>query len=463
MLMLPLLIRPNYGSFLCSVCFGILSSLSIIWLVTMYFFNIEAICDGFSFPPDIPKILQQLGIGFCKNSGQSLARFLGLNYAFMLSLSINLEAKSFVEVLPSELRNWNPSSLVPCPLFWPKEPAWTSQNSNQNVARSKYLSRVKEIFKVANIKMRSLFCSFLEFMELPRCSELHVDRESPGISFNEDDAVAVCTSRGPCKYVLLQYALQDILEHFFDDWGKEIAMFSILFSAVYVSNALSLVCFAILGLGMLLNDNKMLSKYFSIPFLALVIVWQYNLLFIESRGRKQTKDTIYSWLGMTGIPADALWVVFATYCLVALDVSHACSGFRSQYRRYTDFFLDLNHQSKPNWRWQDWMRFFILRWHLDFVLILVVVVCILDNDIMHAGYLAISFYFFRHRIELRYERNRLFRWLPLYNFCVMAVTVLYQIPLGSEKPLGQQEDDQVRFVCSNEYLEVSYISHPLSG
>jgi hypothetical protein len=166
---------------------------------------------------------------------------------------------------------------------------------------------------------------------------------------------------------------------------------------------------------------------------------------MNNGGRKESPDGIYSWLGLSGISADALWVVFGTYCLVTLDVSHAFSGSRNQRRRSINFFSALNYEFKPRWRWQDWIRYFVLRWHLDFVLISVVVACILDNNVMHAGYLAMSFYFFRHRIRLRYERNRLFKWLPLYNFLVMTITILYQIPLESEKDGGQQDDDQVRF------------------
>ena len=450
-----MLIRPNYASYLWSICFGIVSSLIATWSLIMYFLNIEAICDGVSFGPRASKILQILGLDFCLNSGQSLVLALGLNYALLLCLSINLESKSFVEVISPELRNWSESSLVPCPLFWPNDPTRVSSRPSHIALGNKYLLWLKEIIKAANIKTRVFFCSFLEFMELPRCSDLQVDGERPDTCSDENDGVS-CISTGPCQHILLRCAIQDAVEFFYDDWGQEVAMLSVLFSAFYVSNAISLGCLGILGLGMFLSNSMILSKYFSTPFLALVLLWQYGIFIMDNGGRKESPDDIYSWLGLSGISADALWVVFWTYCLVTLDVSHAFSGSRNQRRRSINFFSALSYELKPRWRWQDWIRYFVLRWHLDFVLISVVVACILDNNVMHAGYLAMSFYFFRHRIRLRHERNRLFKWLPLYNFLVMTITILYQIPLESEKAGGQQDDDQVRFAFfSYIYIKIS--------
>jgi hypothetical protein len=58
----------------------------------------------------------------------------------------------------------------------------------------------------------------------------------------------------------------------------------------------------------------------------------------------------------------------------------------------------------------------------------VVALCTLENDVVHAAYLAIALLLFRRRDVLRAERQHLFRWLPLYNFAVMLLTLLYQSP-----------------------------------
>ena len=106
------------------------------------------------------------------------------------------------------------------------------------------------------------------------------------------------------------------------------------------------------------------------------------------------------------------------------------------------------------------------RHYTDVVLIAVVALCTLENDVIHAGYLALALLFFRRRDELRVQRNRcnvvsnclqsvqrhapctcqwtctqqllsrlvfvthcrMFKWLPVYNFLVMFVTLAYQAP-----------------------------------
>ena len=78
---------------------------------------------------------------------------------------------------------------------------------------------------------------------------------------------------------------------------------------------------------------------------------------------------------------------------------------------------------------------------MDIVLIAVVALCTAENDVIHATYLAIALLLFRRRDTLRAEGNRLFKWLPIYNFIVMLITLAYQAPLPeiSEKwDLGRQ-------------------------
>lgn len=65
---------------------------------------------------------------------------------------------------------------------------------------------------------------------------------------------------------------------------------------------------------------------------------------------------------------------------------------------------------------------------MDIVLIAVVALCTVENDVIHAAYLAIALLLFRRRDTLRYEGNKLFKWLPVYNFLVMLVTLIYQAP-----------------------------------
>ena len=67
------------------------------------------------------------------------------------------------------------------------------------------------------------------------------------------------------------------------------------------------------------------------------------------------------------------------------------------------------------------------RHYSDAVLVAVIALCTLENDVIHAGYLALALYFFRNRESLR--TPALFWWLPLYNFGVMLLSLAYQAPL----------------------------------
>eukprot|EP00887_Chlorella_sp_A99_P004668 scaffold4.g4668.t1 len=119
----------------------------------------------------------------------------------------------------------------------------------------------------------------------------------------------------------------------------------------------------------------------------------------------------------------------------------------------------LEYSQRANWRWADWLRYWLFRrgpirspclmlrlmlgmHYLDAVLVCVVALCTLEEDIVHAGYLALALLFFRRRVDLRTRRataaprrhrlllrNSLFFYLPLYNYLVMLVTLLYQAPL----------------------------------
>lgn len=74
---------------------------------------------------------------------------------------------------------------------------------------------------------------------------------------------------------------------------------------------------------------------------------------------------------------------------------------------------------------------YMSRHYTDVLLVAVVALCTVENDVIHAAYLAIALLLFRRRDALRTERQALFRWLPLYNFAVMAVTLAYQAPFNA--------------------------------
>lgn len=66
---------------------------------------------------------------------------------------------------------------------------------------------------------------------------------------------------------------------------------------------------------------------------------------------------------------------------------------------------------------------------MDIVLILVVALCTVETDIIHAIYLALALLLFRRRDDVRTVGNQMFVWLIVCNFAVNLAKIVYQAPL----------------------------------
>eukprot|EP00892_Ulva_mutabilis_P011706 jgi/Ulvmu1/8908/UM049_0090.1 len=84
--------------------------------------------------------------------------------------------------------------------------------------------------------------------------------------------------------------------------------------------------------------------------------------------------------------------------------------------------------SRGAWGWAEWFRFWLFRLSLDVLMVVVVALCAVQRDLIHAAYLALTLWLFRHREALRLQGNRLFFWLPLANLCVIVLMLLFQAP-----------------------------------
>lgn len=80
------------------------------------------------------------------------------------------------------------------------------------------------------------------------------------------------------------------------------------------------------------------------------------------------------------------------------------------------------------WGWPQWFRFWIFRLSLDILMVLMVALCTVQRDFIHAAYLALTLWLFRRREELRKQGNKLFFWLPFANLCVIILMLIFQAP-----------------------------------
>ena len=286
-----------------------------------------------------------------------------------------------------------------------------------------------------------------------------------------------------------RFAIQDWIERCYDDWGLEIGLFTLLFAAFIAANALSLGYMVAVAVGMIAPPKlrRVLWTWIVMPVLGIVLIWQYSELVGWPPSREQNasdvsyhfighfkfplSDDVRAWLGLDKIEPKAVWALFFAFATSVLQVycdrgkqdgvcapSSSASApllvggstdHLSNNRANPQVWAPLRHSTQSTWRWHDWVRYNVYRKSLDFLLVAVVALCTLDNDIIHAGYLALALFFFRSRVALRARRNGLFMWLPLYNFAVMAVVLAYQAPFEDvwDWPL---DDGKVRKLEINE-------------
>jgi hypothetical protein len=84
--------------------------------------------------------------------------------------------------------------------------------------------------------------------------------------------------------------------------------------------------------------------------------------------------------------------------------------------------------ARKQWGWPQYFRYWIFRLSLDFLMVLMVALCTVQRDFIHAAYLALTLWLFRRREELRKQGNKLFFWLPFANLCVIVLMLVFQAP-----------------------------------
>lgn len=97
-------------------------------------------------------------------------------------------------------------------------------------------------------------------------------------------------------------------------------------------------------------------------------------------------------------------------------------------RKNTFVWRDLSFETKSMWTFLDYVRLYCYCHLLDLVLALVLITGTIEYDILHLGYLAFALVFFRVRLEILKKRNKMFKYLRIYNFALIVLSLAYQSP-----------------------------------
>lgn len=89
---------------------------------------------------------------------------------------------------------------------------------------------------------------------------------------------------------------------------------------------------------------------------------------------------------------------------------------------------DLSFETKGLWTFLDYLRLYSYCHLLDSVLALILITGTLEYDILHLGYLGFALVFFRLRLEILKKKNKIFKFLRMYNFALIVLSLAYQSP-----------------------------------
>ncbi|CAO2832677.1 unnamed protein product [Amaranthus hypochondriacus] len=226
-------------------------------------------------------------------------------------------------------------------------------------------------------------------------------------------------------------------------------------------NAISLLYVAALAACILLSRQLTQKLWPAVVFLfALILILEYLAVFssiiskregiweAEISCRNCWRNSQYCfdfclkcWLGVIVDDHRVLisyWVVFMLSCfklradqLSNLSMSHMYQQLISLSQN-TCVLSDLSFETKSIWTYMDYLRLESYCHLLDFVLSLILLIGTLEYDILHLGYLGFALVFFRMRLQILKKKDQIFRFLRVYNFAVIVLSLAYQSPfLGS--------------------------------
>ncbi|KAJ0581861.1 putative Piezo family protein [Helianthus annuus] len=255
----------------------------------------------------------------------------------------------------------------------------------------------------------------------------------------------------------LKVYLKFWLENMFILFGLEITMIALLLASFALLNAVSILYIASLAACVLLGRQfiRKVWPFFVFLFATILVleyfaIWRNPVPSIEP----EPEDIIrchecwrYSvqyfgyccdcWLGLTVDDPRVLssyFLVFMFACFkLRADRFGSFSGsftYRQMIAQRKNSFVwrDLSFETKSMWTILDYLRLYCYCHLLDLVLALILITGTLEYDILHLGYLAFALIFFRMRLTILKKKNKIFKWLRMYNFAVIVLSLAYQSP-----------------------------------
>ncbi|MQL84320.1 hypothetical protein Taro_016835, partial [Colocasia esculenta] len=266
------------------------------------------------------------------------------------------------------------------------------------------------------------------------------------------------------------------MENIFNLFGLEISMIALLLASFAVLNVVSMFYVVLLATCILLKREiiRKLWPIFVFSFASILVIeyfamWKDLTPWIPTR--TETEISCHGcgsgsglhfeyckkcWLGLTVDDSRMLVSYYLVFILSSfkLRLDHLASLSSSQtyrqmmsQRKASLVWRDLSFETKSMWTTLDYLRLYSYCHLLDIVLALILVTGTLEYDILHFGYLSFALFFFPKRFEILKKKNKIFRYLRMYNFTVIVLSLAYQSPY-----FGYKSEEYKMIGCAYEVI-----------
>ncbi|PIA39355.1 hypothetical protein AQUCO_02600068v1 [Aquilegia coerulea] len=280
--------------------------------------------------------------------------------------------------------------------------------------------------------------------------------------WNKKRILLLKNERFEMQKTTLKVYLKFWIENVFNLYGLEITMIGLLLASFAILNAISMLYIVCLAACILLN-RRLIRKlwpiivfcFASILTIEYFVIWGNLAPWSQLTPNENTvrchdcwsSSNLYfdyckdCWLGMIVDDHRMLvsyYMVFMLACfklradrLASFSGSNTYRQMMSQ-RKNSSVWRDLSFETKSLWTVFDYLRLYCYCHLLDIVLALILITGTLEYDILHLGYLGFALVFFRLRLEILKKKNKIFKFLRMYNFALIVLSLAYQSPfLGS--------------------------------
>ncbi|KAF9681632.1 hypothetical protein SADUNF_Sadunf05G0022000 [Salix dunnii] len=257
----------------------------------------------------------------------------------------------------------------------------------------------------------------------------------------------------------LKVFLKFWIENMFNVYGLEINMIALLLASFSVLNFISLLYVASLATCILLPRGviqklwpKFVVLFGSVTTLEYLACWHTSWkhhalgdVQVPCNDCWRSSDMCFNhcrkcWLGtLVDDPRMLIsyYLVFMLSCFKfradRLSSFSVLKTYQQMMSRYKNSSLsDLSFETKCLWTILDYLRLYSYCHLLDLVLALILITGTLEFDILHLGYLGFALVFFRMRLEILKRKNEIFKFLRMYNFALIVLSLAYQSPFAGD-------------------------------